>query len=162
MVIAISSILAGEITTRTHIIRPVIWIGFGITSLGFGLFYACFTADVSIATQSGLLALCSFGVGFAISTPMLVIQAAMPPEDMAAATSAWILVRSFAATIGECHSCLSTDAQVWRSSQLSSTTASAPASSVSRGMARCSRSLRTPQAIMPSMTCPRDLFGELS
>jgi hypothetical protein len=29
-----------------------------------------------------------------------VIQAAMPPEDMAAATSAWILVRSFSATIG--------------------------------------------------------------
>lgn len=92
---------AGEITTRTHVIRPVIWFGFGITSLAFGLWYAFFNANVTIATQSGLLSLCSFGVGFAISTPMLVIQAAMPLEDMAAATSAWVLVRSFGATIGE-------------------------------------------------------------
>jgi len=100
VVIAISSIFAGEISTRTHIIRPLIWVGFGITSLGFGLMYAFFTPDVTIATQSGLLALTSFGVGLSITTPMLVIQAAMPPEDMAAATSAWILVRSFSATIG--------------------------------------------------------------
>jgi len=101
VVIAISSILAGEISTRTHIIRPLIWVGFGITSLGFGLLYAYFTPDVTIATQSGLLALTSFGVGLSITTPILVIQAAMPPEDMAAATSAWLLVRSFSATIGE-------------------------------------------------------------
>lgn len=88
-------------TNRTHIIRPVIWVGFGITSLGFGLFYAFFTKDVTVATQTGLLSLASFGTGLSITTPILVIQAAMPLEDMAAATSAWVLVRSFGATIGE-------------------------------------------------------------
>jgi hypothetical protein len=101
VVIAFSSILAGELTNRTHIIRPVIWVGFGMTSLGFGLFYAFFTKDVTVATQTGLLSLASFGTGLSITTPMLVIQAAMPLEDMAAATSAWVLVRSFGATIGE-------------------------------------------------------------
>ncbi len=110
---------AGEITSRKHIVRPVIWVGFSITSLSFGLWYAFFTADVTIATQSGLLALCSFGIGLVITTPMLVIQAAMPPEDMAAATSAWVLVRSFGATIGEFIMILPfAHMQVWRSSLL--------------------------------------------
>lgn len=81
--------------------RPIIWVGFAIESFAFGLWYAFFTPTVSIATQTVLLALCSFGIGLVITTPMLVIQAAMPMEDMAAATSAWVLVRSFGATIGK-------------------------------------------------------------
>ena len=40
------------------------------------------------------------GIGLAISPTMLVIQASVPAEDMAAATSGWVMVRSIGPSIG--------------------------------------------------------------
>ncbi|WVQ80703.1 hypothetical protein IAT38_002808 [Cryptococcus sp. DSM 104549] len=97
---AFFGILAGQITTRFHIVRPVIWTGFVMSSIGFGLWYHFYTSTVSYATQEGLQIIVAGGIGLAISTPMLVIQAAMPGKEMAAATSAWVLMRSMGACIG--------------------------------------------------------------
>ncbi|WWC70488.1 uncharacterized protein I206_104439 [Kwoniella pini CBS 10737] len=94
------SILAGEISTRLHIVRPLIWTGFSISALGYGLWYALLTYDVPYATQEGIQVIVAAGIGLAISTPMLVIQASMPGKDMAASTAAWTLTRSIGACIG--------------------------------------------------------------
>ncbi|WVQ99153.1 hypothetical protein IAU59_006285 [Kwoniella sp. CBS 9459] len=98
--LSVFGVMAGEITTRLHIVRPVIWTGFVVTALGFGLWYAFMTSTVSYATQEGLQVIPAAGIGMAISTPMLVIQASMPSKDMAASTAAWVLMRSLAASIG--------------------------------------------------------------
>lgn len=98
--VALFTIVAGQITARFHLVRPIIWVGFGIGSLGYGLFYAVLNPNVSTAVEETVTAIAAAGVGLSISTPMLVIQAAMPAKDMAAATSAWMLVRSMSATTG--------------------------------------------------------------
>nr|ODN93914.1 hypothetical protein L203_00082 [Cryptococcus depauperatus CBS 7841] len=98
--LSVFGILAGQLTTQFHIVRPVIWVGFAIAALGYGLWYACLTSTVSYATQEGLQVITAAGTGLAISTPMLVIQAAMPGKEMAAATSAWVLMRSMGACVG--------------------------------------------------------------
>ncbi|WWC89598.1 uncharacterized protein L201_004523 [Kwoniella dendrophila CBS 6074] len=98
--LTVFSIIAGEISTRFHIIRPIIWIGFSITCIGYGLWYALLKYNVSYATQEGIQVVVAAGIGLAISTPMLIIQASMPGKDMAAATAAWTLCRSIAACIG--------------------------------------------------------------
>jgi hypothetical protein len=91
---------AGQITQRWHIVRPLIWAGFFLTSLAFGLLYGLLTSTSSYATQEVVQVILGCGMGLSLSTPMLVIQAAMPLKDMAAATSAWVLCRSLAATVG--------------------------------------------------------------
>ncbi|WWD17562.1 hypothetical protein CI109_102003 [Kwoniella shandongensis] len=98
--LAVAGIIAGQITAKFHIVRPIIWVGFAMAAIGYGLWYACYTSTVSYATQEGLQVFSAFGIGLSISTPMLVIQASMPGKDMAAATAAWVLVRSMGASIG--------------------------------------------------------------
>ncbi|KAK8858940.1 hypothetical protein IAR55_003171 [Kwoniella newhampshirensis] len=98
--LAVAGVVAGQITTRFHIVRPVIWVGFAMAAIGYGLWYALYTSTVSYATQEGLLVFTAWGIGLSISTPMLVIQAAMPGKDMAASTAAWVLMRSMGASIG--------------------------------------------------------------
>lgn len=101
VLVAVFTIVAGQITARFHLVRPLIWVGFAIGSLGYGLFYALLTPTVSRAVQETILGVAAAGIGLSLSTPMLVIQAAMPAKDMAAATSAWMLVRSMSATTGK-------------------------------------------------------------
>ncbi|OCF57159.1 hypothetical protein L486_04614 [Kwoniella mangroviensis CBS 10435] len=98
--LTIFSIIAGEISTRFHIVRPVIWAGFVLSATGYGIWYAVLKYDVSYAAQEGVQVVVAAGLGLAISTPMLVIQASMPGKDMAASTAAWTLSRSIAACIG--------------------------------------------------------------
>lgn len=98
--VALVSILAGQLTTRLGLVRSLIWTGFGLTCLGYGLFYGLLTETASFATSLGIQVIPAAGVGLSISTPMLVLQAALKPEDMAASMSAWILIRSIGAAVG--------------------------------------------------------------
>ncbi|WOO79005.1 putative transporterc [Vanrija pseudolonga] len=93
-------VLAGQITGRFRIVRPVIWTGYLLAGVGYLLFYGFYTSTVSFATQEGLQIITATGIGLSLSPPILVIQAAMPFRDMAAATSTWVLARSLGATIG--------------------------------------------------------------
>lgn len=92
--------MAGQITSRFRIVRPLVWIGYAIAAVAYLLWYQFFTATVTMATQEGLLLLASVGVGISLMPPILVIQAAMPWRDMAASTSTWVLMRSLGATVG--------------------------------------------------------------
>ncbi|KAL1410581.1 hypothetical protein Q8F55_004594 [Vanrija albida] len=93
-------VLAGQITGRFRIVRPVIWAGYLLAGVGYLLFYGFYTASVSLPTQEGLQVITAAGIGLSLSPPILLIQAAMPFRDMAAATSTWVLARSLGATIG--------------------------------------------------------------
>ncbi|WVW83606.1 hypothetical protein I302_105627 [Kwoniella bestiolae CBS 10118] len=98
--LSIFAMIAGQVSTRFHIVRPIIWTGFATSALGYGLWYALLKYDVSYATQEGIQVIVAAGIGLAISTPMLVIQASMPGKDMAASTACWTLMRSIGACIG--------------------------------------------------------------
>jgi hypothetical protein len=97
---ALLSIVAGQLTTRLGLVRSLIWTGFSLTCLGYGLFYALLTENASFATSLGIQVIPAAGVGLSIQTPMLVLQAALKPEDMAASMSAWVLIRSIGAAVG--------------------------------------------------------------
>ncbi|WVR08158.1 hypothetical protein IAU60_005204 [Kwoniella sp. DSM 27419] len=100
IIVSVMTIVAGVANSRLRIVRPVVWFGYSVAALAFGLFYAYFTADVSLAMLEGLLALGGIGTGLSLQTPMLIIQAAMPLKEMAAATSAWSLTRTMGGSIG--------------------------------------------------------------
>ncbi|KAL7418301.1 hypothetical protein Q5752_006757 [Cryptotrichosporon argae] len=97
---ALASIVGGQITSRFFVVRPLIWAGFAVGALGFGCMAATFKPTVSYAAQEALVAVIGLAIGMSVSPPMLLIQAAMPFRDMAAATSAWVMFRSLAATVG--------------------------------------------------------------
>ena len=99
-VVATCTVVAGQINSRLRIIRPVVWTGYGVAALGFGLFYHFFSYPIPFATQEGLFVVAALGTGLSLQVPMLVLQAAMPLKDMAATTAAWTLTRSIGGTVG--------------------------------------------------------------
>ena len=92
--------VAGQINTRFRIIRPVAWVGYGLSAIGFGLFYKYYRYPFSESLQLGLEAIVGVGIGLSLAVPIIVLQAAMPLKEMAAATSAWSLSRSLGGSIG--------------------------------------------------------------
>lgn len=82
--------------------RPLVWLGLAIAALGNGLSYAFFRPQTSYTVLAVLQIVTAAGIGICFSACMLVVQAAMPPEDMAASTTGWMLVRGLAATTGAC------------------------------------------------------------
>ena len=65
------------------------------------LFYHFFRYPIPYALQEGLQVVTAVGVGLSLSTPILILQAAMPLKEMAAATSAWQLTRALGGSIGQ-------------------------------------------------------------
>lgn len=116
---------AGLINSRLRIVRPVAWVGYALAGIGMILFYIFFKYPIPYALQEGLQVVTAVGVGLSLSTPILILQAAMPLKEMAAATSAWQLTRALGGSIGMsrliyCHSHIA-DEQVWLYSQQFST-----------------------------------------
>jgi hypothetical protein len=92
--------LAGLINSRLRIVRPVAWVGYALAGIGMILFYVFFKYPIPYALQEGLQVVTAVGVGLSLSTPILILQAAMPLKEMAAATSAWQLTRALGGSIG--------------------------------------------------------------
>jgi hypothetical protein len=92
--------LAGLINSRLRIVRPVAWVGYALAGIGMILFYIFFRYPIPYALQEGLQIVTAVGVGLSLSTPILILQAAMPLKEMAAATSAWQLTRALGGSIG--------------------------------------------------------------
>jgi hypothetical protein len=88
--------LAGLINSRLRIVRPVAWVGYALAGIGMILF----KYPIPYALQEGLQVVTAVGVGLSLSTPILILQAAMPLKEMAAATSAWQLTRALGGSIG--------------------------------------------------------------
>lgn len=64
------------------------------------LFYQFFRYPIPYGVQEGLQIVAGVGVGLSLATPILILQAAMPLKEMAAATSAWQLTRALGGSIG--------------------------------------------------------------
>jgi len=95
-----STVVAGQIMSRLRIVRPTVWIGYAMGVLGYGLLYAYFTSTLPLSRQYGLLVLTGIGCGLSLQSPLLIIQATLPFQEMAAATAAWTLTRSLGGSVG--------------------------------------------------------------
>ena len=117
-------ISAGLINSRLRILRPVVWFGYGLAALGYGLFYGLFRYPFSVGLQEGIQIVAGAGVGLSLSAPMLILQAAMPLKEMAATTSAYTLTRNLGGSLGKSSRTWQRDnwanSQVWPSSPRSS------------------------------------------
>ncbi|KAK1923520.1 major facilitator superfamily domain-containing protein [Papiliotrema laurentii] len=100
MTVAFGTVVAGLINSRLRILRPVVWFGYGLAALGYGLFYGLFRYPFSVGLQEGIQIVAGAGVGLSLSAPMLILQAAMPLKEMAATTSAYTLTRNLGGSLG--------------------------------------------------------------
>lgn len=98
--VAWSTVIAGQILSRWHIVRPIPWSGYVVAIIGYGVMYGTFNYDLTLAMQYGLLIIPAVGVGFSLQTPLVILQAAMPLKEMASVTSAWVLTRSLGGSVG--------------------------------------------------------------
>ncbi|KAJ9107602.1 hypothetical protein QFC21_001061 [Naganishia friedmannii] len=85
---------------RLRIVRPVLWVGYAIAVLGYGLAIKYVAYGQSVGSQMVILIIAGLGVGLSLAVPLIMIQAAMPLKEMAASTSSWLLTRSLGGTLG--------------------------------------------------------------
>ncbi|KAL7425027.1 hypothetical protein Q5752_000715 [Cryptotrichosporon argae] len=95
-----TTVVAGIIAGRLKVVRPVVWAGYALGAVGFGLFYRFYSATTPRAVELGVQVVLGVGAGASLQVPLLVLQAAMPLKEMAAITSAWTLTRSLGGSIG--------------------------------------------------------------
>ncbi|KAL6298222.1 major facilitator superfamily domain-containing protein [Sparassis latifolia] len=93
------SILSGQVVTRTGRWRPVLWVAWGIFTLGYGLMIML-KADANVAMQVLYPLIAASGFGNLFQTPLIGLQAAMPIKDMATSTATFGFFRMLGGTIG--------------------------------------------------------------
>jgi len=95
-----SSIVSGQLTSKTGRYKIFPILGTGIAAFSMGLFSLFVDADTSIVTTSLFMILLGIGLGQCMQTLILVVQNAVPPRDMGVATSAATFFRQMGATAG--------------------------------------------------------------
>ncbi|KAG6376367.1 MFS general substrate transporter [Boletus reticuloceps] len=96
---AMMSALSGMLIARTGSYRPVIWGGWVVMTIGWGLMTMLDNTS-SIATQEIYPLITALGIGCLFQTPLIGLQAAMPIKDMATSTGAFVFLRTLGGTIG--------------------------------------------------------------
>ncbi|OQU99806.1 hypothetical protein CLAIMM_05387 [Cladophialophora immunda] len=95
---ALIGLAAGAITYRFGWIRPLIWAGMALTTLGFGLFIGIGTSTSLVRTVT-IEIVAALGVGAAFQAPLIAYQSVVGPADMAVATALFGFVRSLSTSI---------------------------------------------------------------
>ncbi|RPD70245.1 MFS general substrate transporter [Lentinus tigrinus ALCF2SS1-7] len=96
---ALMSVLVGQVVSRTGRWRPVMWFAWVLITLGFGLMIML--DDRANAAENFLYPLITAaGLGSLFQIPLIGLQAAMPPKDMATTTGAYVLSRALGGTVG--------------------------------------------------------------
>ncbi|MYW04328.1 MDR family MFS transporter [Streptomyces sp. SID3343] len=95
-----SSIVSGQLTSKTGRYKIFPILGTGIAAVAMGLFSLFVDADTPIVTTSLFMVLLGIGLGQCMQTLILVVQNAVPPRDMGVATSAATFFRQMGATAG--------------------------------------------------------------
>ncbi|MGC0419576.1 MDR family MFS transporter [Embleya sp. AB8] len=95
-----SSILSGQITSKTGRYKIFPILGTGIAAIAMGLFALFVDAGTSLVTTSLFMVLLGIGLGQCMQTLILVVQNAVPARDMGVATSAATFFRQMGATAG--------------------------------------------------------------
>ncbi|KAG6370062.1 MFS general substrate transporter [Boletus reticuloceps] len=93
------SIISGIVASKMGRNRPAIWLGSTLFTLGTGLMITL-DYNSSMAEQELFPLVSALGVGFLYQVPIVALQAAMPTEDMATATSAYMFLRLLGAAVG--------------------------------------------------------------
>ncbi|KAI1273032.1 MFS general substrate transporter [Xylaria sp. FL0933] len=92
--ILIAAAVAGVILSRTGAYKPLHWIAFASSSLGFGLFTTLDTHTPTVAWVFYQL-FAAAGSGIPISTLLPAIMAALSESDVAASTSIFSFIKTF-------------------------------------------------------------------
>ncbi|MFF7248990.1 MDR family MFS transporter [Embleya sp. NPDC008237] len=95
-----SSIISGQITSKTGRYKIFPILGTGIAAVAMSLFALYVDAETSLVTTSLFMVLLGIGLGQCMQTLILVVQNAVPPRDMGVATSAATFFRQMGATAG--------------------------------------------------------------
>ena len=95
---AVTGLIAGAITFRFGWIRPLIWAGMALTTLGFGLFIRMGTST-SLAVIVMVEIVAAIGVGATFQAPLIAYQSVVSPAEMAAATALFGFIRSLSTSI---------------------------------------------------------------
>ncbi|WP_406280222.1 MDR family MFS transporter [Embleya sp. NBC_00896] len=95
-----SSIVSGQLTSKTGRYKIFPILGTGIAAIAMGLFALFVDAETSLVTTSLFMVLLGIGLGQCMQTLILVVQNAVPPRDMGVATSAATFFRQMGATAG--------------------------------------------------------------
>ncbi|ESK84655.1 membrane transporter [Moniliophthora roreri MCA 2997] len=99
LVSSIMALISGLIVAKTGEYRTVIWAGFVVMTLGFGLMIQL--DDLSSRAEKELYPfVAALGLGCLFQVPTVAFQASMPLADMAASTTAFILFRTLCGSIG--------------------------------------------------------------
>ncbi|VDC06640.1 unnamed protein product [Peniophora sp. CBMAI 1063] len=96
---AIVSAVTGILVSRLGSYRPIVWVGWTIMTLGYGLM--TMLDDTSNDAEKVLyIFVAALGVGCLFQTPLIGLQAAMPLKDMATSTATFGFLRTLGGTIG--------------------------------------------------------------
>ncbi|KAH8119468.1 MFS general substrate transporter [Phellopilus nigrolimitatus] len=96
---SLMAIVSGVIVSRTGRYRPVMWVGWAVMTLGFGLM-TMLEENTSAAKQEIWLLVAGLGIGCLFNPPLIGLQAAMPMKDMATSTTTFELIRTLGGTVG--------------------------------------------------------------
>ncbi|EJD03252.1 MFS general substrate transporter [Fomitiporia mediterranea MF3/22] len=91
--------LTGITVAKTGRYRPIMWLGWFVMTIGFGLLIML-EENTSSAKQEIWLIIAGLGVGCLFQPPLIGLQAAMPLKDMATSTSVFVLIRTLGGTVG--------------------------------------------------------------
>ncbi|KAG0705975.1 MFS general substrate transporter [Suillus ampliporus] len=96
---ALVSAVSGIVVTRTGSYRPIMWFGFTVMTLGWGLM-TMLDNTTTTAEKEIYPLIAALGMGCLFQTPLIAIQAAMPIKDMATSTGAFVFLRTLGGTVG--------------------------------------------------------------
>lgn len=96
---SLMSSVSGIVMVRIGSYRPVMWFGWTVMTLGWGLMIMLDNTTTN-ATQEVYPLIASLGIGCLFQTPLVAIQAAMPIKDMASSTGAFMFLRILGSTVG--------------------------------------------------------------
>ncbi|PCH38195.1 MFS amino acid permease [Wolfiporia cocos MD-104 SS10] len=96
---AMMSVMSGQIVARSGRWRPIMWAGWAVFTLGYGLMIML--SDTSSTAEKEVYPLiAALGLGCLFQTPLIGLQAAMPLKDMATSTATFGFLRLLGGTIG--------------------------------------------------------------
>ncbi|KIW10049.1 hypothetical protein PV08_11825 [Exophiala spinifera] len=95
---AVIGLAADAVTYRLGWIRPLIWVGMALTTLGFGLFISLGTST-SLAFTLLIEVVAGLGVGTTFQAPIIAYHSVVGAADVAVATGLFAFVLSVSTSI---------------------------------------------------------------
>ena len=95
---ALVGVVVGGIIYRYGWIRPIIWTGMTLSTIGFGLFITL-GPTTSLPSLVAIEVVAAMGIGAVFQAPLIAYQAAVDTADMAIATALFGFVRSLSTSI---------------------------------------------------------------